>query len=472
MNDKTQVMSRAPVSRSHWGLDTPSSSQEGLVRKKLSKNKSPSEPISPPTTPPTYYLHFICGHHIVHNPDVKVILRKKTTWEKEASANIYNGKAAQIFCPDCADSLGEVTGAHHSYYFACGHIESSDEALQMWWALQNNGLLAPGEQKLNMDCRSCENSSESMVRNLLESWSRSFPDTANGSGNGNGAASYSRGPVRIAELGRALSYAQRSRRKSPDSWREYRWLWAQTCARSISHADFLRFLKVVEELWGPDLMLEVGNVVGIEYQSLLRRRIDADVHSATNHVPGADKVSSRVGLIKTLWQSLDDMFVGLKGCLQSANRSDRSLTSIIFHKLGHEDLDTTIYHLFEAGRALQNATLKSWGSTSSAVSVEEAELIKISVRLDASMRNVDRWMIKAPDPNSRLDELMHSISHGRKSALRLWLGNMALIHEMVAKAQKKKEAKEAKEASRAIHSPTIAEPVFQPVNKPPSPEEF
>ncbi|ETS82804.1 hypothetical protein PFICI_04680 [Pestalotiopsis fici W106-1] len=460
MNDKTSVMSRAPVSRSFGALETPGSSQEGLAHtlKKRSKNKQPTEPISPPQ-PPTYYLHFICGHHIVHNPDVTVTLRKKTTWEPETSGNVYNGKSAQIFCPDCASSLSRVTGAHHSYFFSCGHIESSDEALQMWWALQNVGLLAPGEQKLNMDCRSCESHDSSLVRNLLESWSRSYTDTTNGSGNG--AASYSRGPVRIAELARALSYAQRSRRKSPDSWREYRWLWAQTCARSITHAELLRFLRVVEELWGPDFMLEVGSAVGLEYLSLLRRRIDADVHSATNHVPGADKVSSRVGLIKTLWASLDEMFVGLKGCLQSASREGRSLTSLISSRLGHEDLDTTIYHLFEAGRALQNATLKSWGSTSSAVSVEEAELIKISVRLDASMRNVDRWMIKAPDPNARLDELMHSISHGRKAALRLWIGNMALIHDMVMKAQARKEV------SR-VHSPTVAEPVFQPVNKPPS----
>ncbi|KAI0159079.1 hypothetical protein BJ166DRAFT_322212 [Pestalotiopsis sp. NC0098] len=380
---------------------------------------------------PNYHLHYICGHHEL-NPHPTTALKHGTTWTKAASGDDYHGNAAQMFCLRCASALGQATETQHSYFLACGHMEGSDEALQMWWALQKAGLIKPGQDKLNMDCRDCEQDDMRLVRSLLESWSRR-PNTV---AEGNGSWS-NQGPIRVPELARVLSYAQRSRRKSPDVWREFRELWVQVWARTISHADLLRFLAVLAELWGPAFMMEMGAAVGSEYFTLLRRRIDADVSSrGSRHVPGADKVSARVGQIRIKWATLDGIFRDIKVELQIKYNAYPSLGGRSKIKKPVADLDKTLVSLFDAGRKLQNAALQPWGGASAAVKVEEAELVKTSVRLDGAMRNLDRWMnVDIPDVNSRLDELMHSIANGREAALRLWIGNMALIHDMVVKAQ-------------------------------------
>ncbi|KAK9422764.1 hypothetical protein SUNI508_00627 [Seiridium unicorne] len=377
----------------------------------------------------SYCLHFVCGHYTGRPPefDFAVTLKPGTKWELSPSGTVYNGKSAHLFCPTCFKALSYTTKMPPTYTFFCGHRETSEECLQMWWALQEAGLVPPGEYKMETACKKCEPEEERIVLARLKSWWNS----------GKVDGDRRRRPVRLPELARVLVYSQRSRRLRPEKWGEYRWLWSQICARDVEHLDLLRFLDVMAKYWCPEFMLDVGVGVGGEYYALLRKRIEADINSVDNPIIGADKVLYRVGLIRTLWKRLDQILRDMEVRVQSYQKAHSKFTN--FLTLGMDLPSKDRDPMFKAGRALQEAACRSWDDSSTVVTAPEAELIKGCVRLDRAMRDIERWAdTKTPFKSPDLEAVIHVIAKAREEALRLWIRNISIIYKLVAKSQQER----------------------------------
>ncbi|KAI1850037.1 hypothetical protein JX265_003411 [Neoarthrinium moseri] len=404
-------------------------------------------PTNPPDPTPKHFIYFPCGHRLIHVPEssnhTTAKLKKGTTWTKNPDGTL-TGKSAHLFCPNCSSSLSTKVNSPPSYTLSCGHVETHDDCLQVWWALQDAGLVAPTQSYTmrNTACRGCETDANRVVTPRLLDWLKKGDEFHDG------RDAKQDGPqpvfaVELPELARVLVYAQQTRATQREIWPQHRRFWAQVCTRHVAPSILLRFLPIVARFWGMDTMLDLGMAAGYEYYGSLRRLVEPDT-ATRSAVAGADDVLHRVHLIETLWAKLDGVLQDMemraepyKGERERKGPARAVAVARRFNALFLVDIDLPRRDpgpMLEAGRALESAVCQSWHSPAARVNAAEAELIKGCTRLDRAMREIERWAkTDVPFGGTDLEAVVHCLGRAREEALRLWIGNTGIILGMVAK---------------------------------------